>query len=484
MIISKQRRVAASLLVGALVLASFGAVQAGLQSSAQENPYPNCRFGMGSVGGSTSAFATDQLGIGWHVDWNAHVTPPRPNGIQHLQTIRLRQNKSGSTYLPGYVMTPTLTMAANGLGPRVQANPGAIWVVGNEPDRVDVQDDTHPQIFAQAYHDAHAFIKGIDPTARVAMPGLVEITPLRLEYLNVVSSTYRSLYTTTLPVDVWTAHIYILPEGQGYGARYPVGITPTLQIPAKNYLIKEHDSLTIFAGQVQAMRAWMHQNGYRDKPLLFTEFGILYPSDILDEDGQDFDAVRVNTFMNGVFDYFRSAADPVTGHPADFTRLVQAWAWYSMADTNLNGTLFDPVTNRLTAIGENFAAYTRSLGPDLLIPVSAALPVYSPGGPVTATITAHTYNRGNAAFTGPYTVTFYSDISHTQVISQVMLSNLASQVTRTVQVSWPAVGPGLRSFYPTITVGGTESNACNNWGQGHLLVAQYQIFLPAIQKLK
>jgi hypothetical protein len=463
--------------------ASFGVVQANLLAPAVESPYPDCRFGVGSsAGGSMTSFAAYQLGIGWYVDWNTHVSPPRPNGIQHIQTIRLRQNKVGGVYQPGYVMTPTLTTGAEGLGPRVQANPGAVWVIGNEPDREEVQDDTTPEVFAEAYHDAYTFIKGIDPTARVAMPGLVEITPLRLKYLDTISSTYQSLYGVALPVDVWTAHIYILPEGQSWGAHYPVGIQPDAQTQPVNYQDWQHDDLNIFKQMVRDMRDWMNRSGYRNTPLLFTEFGILYPDGYVDLHGNPYNPARVNAFMNGVFDFFRTETSSVTGFPADGDRLVQAWAWYSVADTAFNGTLFDPVTKQLTSNGQNFAAYTRNLGPDLLIPSSTAMPVYSPVNPVTTTISAHVFNRGNALYTGPYTVTIYSDMAHTQVISAVNLSNLGSQLTQTVQVAWPALGPGLHPYYPVLTSGGVESNACNNWGQGSVLVASYQVFLPFISK--
>jgi len=32
----------------------------------------------------------------------------------------------------------------------VSQNPGAVWIIGNEPDRKDVQDDLTPEKYAEA----------------------------------------------------------------------------------------------------------------------------------------------------------------------------------------------------------------------------------------------------------------------------------------------------------------------------------------------
>ena len=58
------------------------------------------------------------------------------------------------------------------------------------------------------------FIKNVDPTAQVAISGLVEVTPGRLQYLDIVWNTYMQEFGTPMPVDMWTMHLYILPEVQ------------------------------------------------------------------------------------------------------------------------------------------------------------------------------------------------------------------------------------------------------------------------------
>ena len=62
--------------------------------------------------------------------------------------------------------------------------------------------------------------------------------------------------------------------------------------------------------------------------LLITEFGIPMPADY------GFPTERVIAFWTGAFDSFRTASDPTLGLPADQNRLVQAWCWFSLAETD------------------------------------------------------------------------------------------------------------------------------------------------------
>src|SRR5439155_13213677 len=56
------------------------------------------------------------------------------------------------------------------------------------------------------------YTKAHDPSAQVANAGLVQVTPGRLQYLELMWNAYRALYATAMPVDVWNMHIYVLPE--------------------------------------------------------------------------------------------------------------------------------------------------------------------------------------------------------------------------------------------------------------------------------
>ena len=277
---------------------------------------PNCRYGVTPLSQSQTNWLPD-LGAGWYLNF-------RPVGYDGLPTVRfvpvlrVQQNKNGCQYLNSYSISPALD--DNHLGSIIAAHPGMLWVVGNEPDRGPnpedclgpAQDDTYPEVYARAYHDAYTFIKGQDPTAQVAIAGLVEVTPGRLQYLDIVWQTYRATYGVNMPVDVWNMHLYILPEalsnGQPNGiANVALGTNPALAIresgdnaancPNPNvYCWAEHDDLNVFASQVVAMRTWMKAHGQQNKPLILSEYSLLYPFEDYDNAGQSkhvFSARRV-----------------------------------------------------------------------------------------------------------------------------------------------------------------------------------------------
>ncbi len=126
---------------------------------------PNCRYGV--TASSKGAGDVAALKIGWVVSFGASKPSWLPARVAHTPMIRLKQNRDeAGRRLPTYTASPALT--TSGLGRQIQANPGSIWIVGNEVDRVFWQDDLMPEIYADAYHDAYHFIKQTDPTAKVA----------------------------------------------------------------------------------------------------------------------------------------------------------------------------------------------------------------------------------------------------------------------------------------------------------------------------
>ncbi|MBK8046417.1 MAG: hypothetical protein IPK16_04355 [Anaerolineales bacterium] len=130
----------------------------------------------------------------------------------------------------GMEFAPMVTMSNGRLFPDVgaieqaaAANPGQLWLIGNEPD-VKWQDNTSPEIYAIAYRRAYQAIKRGDPTAQVAIGGLSEITPLRIDYLDRVWKFYRALYGEEMPVDVWNMHAFVLREERdSWGVNIPPG---------------------------------------------------------------------------------------------------------------------------------------------------------------------------------------------------------------------------------------------------------------------
>jgi len=280
------------------------------------------------------------------------VDPYYPPNNHYARVIRLKN----------YDPDVTLPQLAEAL----VAAPCSLWVIGNEPDRVEVQDDLMPAEYATFYHDLRAFIKERDPSARVATAGIVQPTPLRRRYLDLVLDAYQLQYGHPMPVDVWNIHNMILREEPGaWGAGVPPGVPygnpnypPLLTQPDQS------DDIVIFTRQILDFRQWMVDNGYHSTPLIVSEYGILVP------DYWGFTDERIRTFMYATFDYFLATTNATTGYPNDNNRLVQQWAWYSLddyefdPDTGLgfNGSLMDPNTFQLTPLGHDFGNYIDTLG--------------------------------------------------------------------------------------------------------------------------
>jgi hypothetical protein len=291
---------------------------------------------------------------GWYLSWSVVPRPILRDGVQFAQMVRVH----GDGFAPDLkVITAT-----------ARANPGSLWLIGNEPD-VLLQDNVTPEQYAPTYHKLYTAIKAIDPRAQIAVGGVGQPTPLRLAYLEQVLQVYRDLYGTKMPVDVWNVHAFILREERG---AWGLGIPPGLKADkGQLYEIADHDNMAIFRQQIVDFRRWMAEHGQRDKPLVVTEYGILMPEDY------GFTPERVTQFMTQTFDYFLTARDPQLGNPADDNRLVQSFVWFSSGDKTFPaGNLFNPDTLATTPVGQAFKKYLAHL--DGLDPNR---PVH-PGGPV------------------------------------------------------------------------------------------------------
>ncbi len=335
-------------------------------------PLISYRLGFGASTGPITRFAEiSSLKAGWYYDWGVRTNPARPNLMEYAQTVRVHQkltcdlysaNAHDRTLCPyatphDYVFSPSWQQIAAA----ARANPGALWFIGNEMDRRDWpnggQDEILPETYAVAYHDLYHFIKSVDPKARIAIGGVIQATPLRLEYLTKVWNTYQQQYGTPMPVDVWNVHNFILKErADDYGAGIPPGSNALQGVVYPTD--RTHIDMTIFDQQIRAFRGWMKERGQQNKPLIVSEYGVLYWHDGLE------DPQLVQNFMIQTFDYFLHTKDCTLGYPADDCRLVQRWAWYSLDDKgttsglNQYGALFDPTTLRITGTGERFRTYS------------------------------------------------------------------------------------------------------------------------------
>jgi hypothetical protein len=311
------------------------------------------RMGYGATTGSIAQYTSvPKLHAGWYLNWHVQVNPARPNGIEFVQMIRLHQDLTcplGTT--PNRTVCPykephsyTYRPSKSTIQQAILANPGSLWLIGNEIDRRDwygsYQDEILPELYAEAYHELYFLIKGLDPTAKVANGGMVQITPLRLQYLDRVWNAYLQKYGVEMPVDVWNTHVFILPEASGHwGADIPAGI----DVKEGSYVFRkdpisgrpgapmpEHVDMKLFDEQVRLFRQWMKDHGQQNKPLIVTEYGVLLPNWVIEKPWDD--PQGVTDFMLKTFDYFLDTKDCNVGYAFDECRLIQRWIWYSLDD--------------------------------------------------------------------------------------------------------------------------------------------------------
>lgn len=293
----------------------------------------------------------DELGFGWYLDWAARRHPQTPNGIEFVQTLH------GGT--------------SEAVEEIIRANPGSVWIIGNEPETRGQGEHT-PEEYAAIYHRAYHFVKQVDPHAQVAIGGVVMPTPLRLKWLERCLDHYEATYGEPMPIDVWNIHMQILREKRhDWGCGIPIGLE---EDEGRLYEIADNCSVGAFKQLIVEFRTWLHERGEGHKPVIISEYGVLMPSSYLPRGDES-----VLDFMEGTFDYLMAARDPQLGCPADGGRLVQRWAWFSLNfpsydDTpgGFNGALYDwRNPDQLTVFGEFYEDYVQAEEVITTLPVSA-----------------------------------------------------------------------------------------------------------------
>ncbi|NLG28207.1 MAG: hypothetical protein GX557_09860 [Chloroflexi bacterium] len=299
------------------------------------------RFGIGVVrtfagitrfpGRITDYPNVQDLGFGWYSDWwRAKQPTTYDDTVEYVQLL-------GTCVVPGYANWPPDWSA---VAATARACPGSIWIIGNEPEH-QWQGGNTPGAYAAIYHEAYHFLTGVDPTAQIAIGGVVQPTPIRLLWLERVLASYETQFGEPMPVDIWNTHIQILCETCGWGCGKPVGLEDE---PGRAYEIKDSFSAQIVQELVEDLRAWLVAHGQGDKPLIISEYGVLMPPSYFDPRDccADCGAYANGTeavagFMTRTFHYFMTRRDPVLGYSRDEGRLVQRWLWFS-----LNHPLLEP----------------------------------------------------------------------------------------------------------------------------------------------
>lgn len=483
---------------------------------------PSCRWGV-SAHGESQVEWVDDLGAGWFVFFGGY-SDAAGEDVQIAPVISVKQDKDGDKYLDSYKINPDL----DSLSLLLEHYPGTLWIVGNEVDRgpgpgqTIGQGDTFPDVYARAYNEVYHFIKQHDSTALVANSGLVQVTPGRLQYLDLMWESYQDQFGEPMPVDVWNMHIYVLPEANLDGtpngiANIALGTDPSLakRGPGINgaqclqediYCYAEHDNVDIFEDQARAMRRWMFEHGQSKKPLILSEFSILYPCDdpngldcdyLRDEFGNDFDKQRVQNYLDATTTWLQNATDWIIGNPLDGGRLVQQWTWFSISATTMVGDVSDLVRSDggslvgLTDLGWRYRNKAINAPIYLNLTLAPLIPVVaetSGNGSVDVMLSAEVGNSGSIEHRAGFSVTFYADSGLTQVIGQAQVPAPAADepglrgcATGKVDVSttWSGLSSGLHPFWVKIAGQGAGPE---DVAKGFVLVDPEHAWFPIFRR--
>lgn len=489
----------------------------------------NCRYGLIALRTDHTA-VVDDFSAGVFLDFGFRDAPT--TGAQYLPLVWVTEDKDGANYLGTFTTNPSIENT-NPNDPAslrywLEQLPGALWTIGNEVERgpdpgqiVSVQGDMHADVYAEAYYAVRDYIKRYDPAARTSVAGLVQVTPLRLAYLDLFWEAHIEKFGHPPEVDAWAMHIYILPEVTQSGvpngiANVPVGLETLAaslgkresggdpgQCPLSNvYCFAEHDNMAVFREQAQNMRLWMKEHGQQNKPLLLTEYSLLYPYEvdpggtcfIQDEFGNCFTPERVQAFMDASLDYLESAADPNIGYLLDGGRLVQQWLWFSVNHGFGAGSvsnLYNHDSDGLTTIrplGEQYRDRAVSLAKTVNLAVQQAGTIFADNGgaagadvPIWATFV----NNGSSHVTEPFDVTFFADAALTNEIGTAAIMPGpfvagCSSMSYRAEVTWHDLPPGVHRYWAQVDsnydIG--ETSEADNRIRGIVFVDGEVQFLP------
>jgi|GEM_PF-1915175 len=328
-------------------------------------PYPRLGVGLNYVYGSITDYDIAALHVGWYSNWSIMENPPRPNGVEYVQLIHTR-DFSANTY------------DWNLLGRVIDNNPGSTFIIGNEIEAT-FQGAHTPQAYADIYHSLAQFIKGRDPTAKLAVGGVIMVSEARLRWLEAALQAYQNTYGTPMPIDIWTIHEQILNGDESQSNNWPVGLPLAAAAPEWHSWVCAYKGAIVQRGPVDVaqfqndiirFRQWMNQYGYRNTPLWISEYGVL--------GGEQYNCTQrvIGEYLQQTMEWMNNAAfDSSIGMPGDENRLVQRWLWYSLNDqpyyppqyNGFSGAMCWHECNQypgaLTGVGRLYRTWVNSITP-------------------------------------------------------------------------------------------------------------------------
>ncbi|HUS16735.1 MAG TPA: glycosyl hydrolase [Chloroflexia bacterium] len=200
------------------------------------------------------------------------------------------------------LLRPADMPSDSGLSSLITANPGHWWMIGNEPNDPN-QDNQSAAAYTRYYVHTAAIIKAADRTAGILPAGIADADP---KWAAAFQAEYLRQTGAPLDVDAWNIHCYLLDTDDPY-------------------------DFFEFKRRVLRFRAWMEAEGQGEKPLVLSEFGVLYGAGCcnrpLDSSGAGL------SFMRQALPWLEASG------------AVTAWAWFTLdsGDQQFHGNLLSPV---------------------------------------------------------------------------------------------------------------------------------------------
>lgn len=324
-----------------------------------------------------------------YLDW-AKESSILPDGVEYIHVLKMRFIEALEDP-SGFIDENLFQQFLLDLPNLVSRNPGAVWIIGNEPDRIIYQDELTPEKYAERFFLVATIIKSYDSTALVGFGSVVQPTPIRIRYLerslSELATMAGSMELALEMIDIWSIHSFVLNEVGSWGAGIPTGFDCDVDNCDDAVIISDFAdtySIDIFQERIFYFREWLNSIGERNKPLWITEYGSLfpdweirclyypYPDCSSPPNGWPTEQDNIE-FMIDTFDYLLNSIDLKFGLPNDGYRLVQRWYWYSLNDHlyTFGGSLFDPDNNKeITKQGIAYKNYIELLiGPKTFLPI-------------------------------------------------------------------------------------------------------------------
>lgn len=262
-------------------------------------------------------------------------------------------------------------------------NPGRKWLFVNEPD-VYSQGRKTPQTYAEEYYDFYYGMKDADSTCKIYAGGLSQGSPQRIRWLDEMVYHYETEFEEGFPCDGFHIHGYSLPDdspgvGRAYGVSDPDS-DPNVANATENaawWNTYKPVSLSVFQEYMYNMRFWMFNNGFREKPLIVSEYGSL----------SDYGSYGIETYLEQTIEWAIDAVDLIIGCPEDGFRMIQEIAWFCI-NYHVNSTdqfphswLFNRVSPySIRSLGTKYYNTVNPINKRKFIHLPSGLELQGPGG--------------------------------------------------------------------------------------------------------